>query len=463
MVIMGRVTRRVKPKTIATSNSNEVKFDSSISDPAFDVAIIDEERFLKQRAKVEWLRVGDSNSSYFHKLVNNRVATDRIDMVLDSNGVCHESSDVQGTFVSHYSHFLGNSGITSNLDTHDLFSNRRSKMLSMGDDKSLGLDGFTTAFFKGALDVIGGDVYNSVKVFFVSGKLLKEVNHTIIALIPKISTPTRVTDYRSISHYNFLFKCTSKIIWNRIKYSLSNLGHPRCAFKVNIQKAYDTVDWVFLREILTGFGFHECMVAWIRDCVSSTSFYISLNGSLHGMFKGRRGLRQGDPLSPYLFTLVLTLILKVRKIFWYKIGNGSNIFTWFDNWGPNCPIRDVVTVRDINRAGFGVQSSLTLCSRVYFWKEKLFAFCLYDIKGDKFRWIRGEEFRQQIVAGLNLMSITLSMARLWVKMSTLPPTVKILFGLFTSFFYYLTNLAGFCKLVQNKSVIMVLYVVDRNW
>nr|GEV81671.1 hypothetical protein [Tanacetum cinerariifolium] len=98
----------------------------------------------------------------------------------------------------------------------------------------------------------------------------------------------------------------------------SNRGPPRCAFKVDIQKAYDIVDWRFLDSILKGFGFHPTMVKWIMACVTSTSFSVSLNGNVHGFFKGKRGLRQSDPLSRYLFTLdmgILTLILKRRMIF----------------------------------------------------------------------------------------------------------------------------------------------------
>nr|GEV90679.1 hypothetical protein [Tanacetum cinerariifolium] len=92
-------------------------------------------------------------------------------------------------------------------------------------------------------------------------------------------------------------------------------GVSRCAFKVDIQKAYDTVDLDFLWVILIGFGFHERMIAWIMECVTTTSFSISINGSLHGYFEGKQGLLQGDPLLPYLFTLIMevfTLMLKRR-------------------------------------------------------------------------------------------------------------------------------------------------------
>ncbi|GKF22173.1 putative reverse transcriptase domain, reverse transcriptase zinc-binding domain protein, partial [Tanacetum coccineum] len=82
--------------------------------------------------------------------------------------------------------------------------------------------------------------------------------------------------------------------------------------------------WEFLRRALVAFGFHHRMIAWIMECITTTSFLICINGSLHGHFLGKRGLQHGDPLSPYLFTLimeVLTLMLQRRV-------RNSDLFTY---------------------------------------------------------------------------------------------------------------------------------------
>ncbi|GJS65356.1 hypothetical protein Tco_0679920 [Tanacetum coccineum] len=259
---------------------------------AFNEASLLEERFLIQKAKVEWLKLDDANTAYFHKVVKSQATRNRIDAVTDNNGVNVEEEQVSMAFIDHYLGFLGQKGNTSNFNSEDLFckqltmdvtthmvrdiSNQEihNAMFAMGDIKALGPDGYTAAFFKGAWDNIVVDVIKAIKEFFINGVLLKELNHITLALIPKVPTPLKNNDYRPISCCNVLYKCISRIISNRMKDSLKDLvslnqsafvpgrrisdnilltqelmhkyhldrGMSRCAFKVDIQKAYDTVD-----------------------------------------------------------------------------------------------------------------------------------------------------------------------------------------------------------------------------
>ncbi|GJW00158.1 RNA-directed DNA polymerase, eukaryota, reverse transcriptase zinc-binding domain protein [Tanacetum coccineum] len=221
-------------------------------------------------------------------------------------------------------------------------------MFMIDDNKAPGPDGYTLHFFKKSWDILGDEVCKVVREFFNTGRILSEINSTVIALVPKIHTPAKVSNYRPIACCNVLYKCLSKVLTERIKkyhgklvsqnqsafipnrqiqdnilifqellkgYGRKN-GPTRVALKIDLHKAYDTVNWNFLEDILKGFGFHEKMVNWIMKCVTSTSFSIVVNGESCSFFKGGRGLRQGDPMSPYLFTLVMEILnlLMLRKV-----------------------------------------------------------------------------------------------------------------------------------------------------
>nr|GEY40675.1 hypothetical protein [Tanacetum cinerariifolium] len=292
------------------------------------------------KACVNNIEVMDINSSGLHYTWNQKPKgrggiLKKLDRIIGN--IDFVDSYPAETFVSHYQKFLGTNMTSEALNIEGLFIKRifdglraqmvrnvtneeiKSAMFSIGDDRAPGPDGFTSAFFKKSWNIVGDDICKAVRDFFSNGKLLKETNHTFLALIPKVFTSFRVTDYRPISCCSVLCKCISKILTNRIidgikemasdsqsafisgRRILDNIlitqelmhnyhrdrGPPRCVFKVDIQKAYDSVDWGFLRNILHCFSFHTTMVKWIMACVSLVSFSLSINGDKHGYFQGR--------------------------------------------------------------------------------------------------------------------------------------------------------------------------------
>nr|GEZ65497.1 RNA-directed DNA polymerase, eukaryota, reverse transcriptase zinc-binding domain protein [Tanacetum cinerariifolium] len=94
------------------------------------------------------------------------------------------------------------------------------------DNKAPGPDGYTAKFHKKAWSIVGNDVCNAVKEFFRLGRMFSEINATLITLVPKSSTPQKVSDYRPISCCNVLYKIVSKILTNKIKHALCELANP---------------------------------------------------------------------------------------------------------------------------------------------------------------------------------------------------------------------------------------------
>ena len=94
-------------------------------------------------------------------------------------------------------------------------------------------------------------------------------------------------------------------------------GRAGVVCKLDIEKAYDHVNWKFLLYVIKRMGFGDRWRSWIHQCISSASFAVLVNGSPTDFFPASRGLRQGDPLSPLLFLLVMEVVTRM-------IGAASN-------------------------------------------------------------------------------------------------------------------------------------------
>ncbi|CAL1356643.1 unnamed protein product [Linum trigynum] len=220
----------------------------------------------------------------------------------------------------------------------------RHTVFSIEPTQAPGSDGFTANLFLSFWDIVGPLVVEAVGSFFVNGKLLRSVNHTWITLIPKVEKVETMRQLRPISLCQVIYKIISKILANRLALVLPTVVSPEhnafikerqivdnvligheimhylkiktkgyMALKVDMEKAYDRVEWPFLLSLLKRLGFGAQWVQWIHECISPSSFSIMMNGMPAGYFRPSRGLRQGDPLSPLLFVLCtegLTALIK---------------------------------------------------------------------------------------------------------------------------------------------------------
>lgn len=322
-----------------------------------------EEAFFKQKSRINWLRLGDQNTLFFMRVAAGRKSFNSIRSLLLPNGIlvtdCTELCEIA---LEHFSAILAPpvlppliSSLQWFLDLHTFrcspaqnqtlstlpsIQEIEKTILKLNPNKSPGPDGFTSAFFKVSWPVVGKETITAILKFFLTAFLPTSANSTILTLVPKKPGASAITDYRPISCCNTTYKAISKMLVKRLKSILPEVilpnqtafvqgrllientvlaseivqgyhkmgGPKRITIKVDIAKAFDTIRWEFIFQCLRSLSVPEIFLSWLHACVCTTSFSLGFNGSSYGFFKGRRGLRQGDPLSPYLFVLAMNCL-----------------------------------------------------------------------------------------------------------------------------------------------------------
>ncbi|XP_033143356.1 uncharacterized protein LOC103862645 [Brassica rapa] len=283
-----------------------------------------EECFFRQRSRNKWLEGGDLNTQFFHSLMIFRNGSNAIKYLLRSDGSRsvsleevhqiaerHFSSvlqDIKGDYCVSLKDLLNIIIIFKCSDPKQVIIGAeisseviKETLFKMPKSRTPGPDGFPCEFFQATWSFIGEEVLKAVHYFFRAPFMSTALNSTSLVLIPKRPGAESFVKDRLLLENVLL---ASEVL-NGYHSKKSSL---RIALKIDISKAFDSVRWDFILIALHAYNIPANIISAIKACITTPAFSLSINGVTAGYFKGRTGLRQGDPLSPVLFVLVMNVL-----------------------------------------------------------------------------------------------------------------------------------------------------------
>ncbi|GJZ24249.1 RNA-directed DNA polymerase, eukaryota [Tanacetum coccineum] len=278
-------------------------------------------RDIMQKAKIRWAIEGDENSKYFYAIINKKRANLSVKGIMVDGDWIVDPDLVKQEFRNHFADRFQDPGPrrgcinfpfpkrlsndqVSELEAPISNDDIRTAVWGCGVDKSPGPDGFTFEFFRKFWTVIGPDFCIAVKWFFEHGGFAIGCNSSFVTLIPKVLDPKTVSDFRPISLIGSLYKVVTKILATRLSLVISDLiSDVQTAFLPNRQ----ILDGPFIinKVLSCSFGFRSRWRSWVCGSLSSGKASILVNGSHTFEFYFYRGLKQGAPLAPFLFLLIM--------------------------------------------------------------------------------------------------------------------------------------------------------------